>query len=363
MPGIFISYCRESGAIVKTLADDLEALGHSAWFDHDLNGGRAWWDQILAQIRECDLFVFALSSEALASTACTREWGYASDLGKPILPVLAADGVPTNLLPPRLSKIQFVDYRKQDRDSAFGLARALRSVPPPAPLPEPLPPAPEAPVSYLGGLSERIDSPVTLDYADQSALVLDLGRGLRDPETASDARTLLARLRKRRDLFAPIAEEIDELRTRAGAGDAAADEADKMVGGIQPPPPPPTAQLPETDPKPTRKARLRGSLVGGVAGILAGAAGIVAIADFDYVHPALLLVPGSGGAIAGAIAGMRRHVIVSALIGAGLGWLAAVAALLGETDAVLLALLFAAPPCAVLGAVAGVILRKLLKWT
>src|SRR6266850_5457044 len=149
MPGIFISYCRESGAIVKTLADDLEALGHSAWFDHDLNGGRAWWDQILAQIRECDLFVFALSSEALASTACTREWGYASDLGKPILPVLAADGVPTNLLPPRLSKIQFVDYRKQDRDSAFGLARALRSVPPPAPLPEPLPPAPEAPVSYL----------------------------------------------------------------------------------------------------------------------------------------------------------------------------------------------------------------------
>lgn len=41
--------------------------------------------------------------------------------------------------------------------------------------------------------------------------MIDLKSSLRDPETADDARSLLERLRKRRDLLATIAEEIDDL--------------------------------------------------------------------------------------------------------------------------------------------------------
>jgi hypothetical protein len=50
-----------------------------------------------------------------------------------------------------------------------------------------------------------------LTYKQQSALVVDLKEGLRNPQTADDTQTLLNKLRKRDDLFARIAEEIDEL--------------------------------------------------------------------------------------------------------------------------------------------------------
>ena len=211
MANLFISYTRQSEAIARTLANDIEALGNTVWFDQDLSGGQAWWDQILATVRNCDVFVFVLDPEALNSTACKREFGYAADLGKPILPVLVSGGVSTNLLPPALSKIQFVDYRKQDHDAAIRLARALTTIPPPKPLPEPLPASPEAPISYLGSLAEQIETTSTLSFEKQSALVVDLKRSLRAPETADDARTLLESLRNRRDLFANIAEEVDEV--------------------------------------------------------------------------------------------------------------------------------------------------------
>jgi hypothetical protein len=110
-------------------------LGHTVWFDHELTGGQVWWDQILAKVRDCDVFIFVLNPEALKSTACKREYSYAHDLGKPILPVLVAEGVRTNLLPSALSQIQFVDYLKQDRDAAIRLARALTATPAPQPLP------------------------------------------------------------------------------------------------------------------------------------------------------------------------------------------------------------------------------------
>jgi len=211
MSKVFISYIRQSEAIARNLANDIEALGHTAWFDQELSGGQIWWDQILATIRNCDVFVFVLDSEAMNSSACKSEYGYAADLGKSILPVLVSEGVSTKLLPPALSQIQFVDYRKRDRDAVLRLARAFTTVPPPNPLPDPLPPPPEVPLSYLGSLSEQVEATSILSYEKQSALVVDLRRSLRDIEAADDTRTLLERLRKRRDLFATVAEEIDEL--------------------------------------------------------------------------------------------------------------------------------------------------------
>ncbi|MGE0825800.1 MAG: TIR domain-containing protein [Candidatus Binatia bacterium] len=211
MANIFISYSRHSEAIVKPLVDDIETLGHTVWFDQQLTGGQTWWDQILTKIRDCEVFVFVLDPKALNSVACQDEYSYAAALGKPILPVLVAEGMSTNLLPPALSQIQFVDYRKQDRSDVLRLARALNTVPPLKPLPDPLPPPPDVPISYLGRLAQQIETSATLDYEKQSALVTDLKRSLRDPEIAKDALALLERLRKRRDLFAAIADEINEL--------------------------------------------------------------------------------------------------------------------------------------------------------
>ena len=129
MSAICLSYSRQSKDIVRTLAEDIQALGHIVWFDQELSGGQGWWDQILEQVRNCEVFVFALDPESLNSTACKREYQYAAALGKPILPVLVADGVSTNLLPPALAAIQFVDYDEQDRSAGLRLARALTTLP------------------------------------------------------------------------------------------------------------------------------------------------------------------------------------------------------------------------------------------
>jgi hypothetical protein len=185
---IFVSYARESETAVQNLAADVESLDHKVWVDHDLKGGREWWDQILAHIRDCQVFMMTLSPESLASAACKREYNYAAELGKPILPILIAEGISLQTLPSRLSQIQYVDYRKRDVTSAFKLASALNAVPPALPLPDPLPEPPGAPVSYLGGLAEQIDGDKPLDAKDQSALVSSLRRALRETETKADAR-------------------------------------------------------------------------------------------------------------------------------------------------------------------------------
>jgi hypothetical protein len=211
MGKIFISYNRQSESITKTLAQDIEELGYTVWFDHEISGGQVWWDQILMKIRDCDIFVFVTDQHSLDSTACKREYGYAAELGKTILPILVSGEVSVNLLPPELSRIQFVDYRTYDTKAALRLARAMAGIPPSRPLPDPLPAPPEIPISYLGNLHGQIESTSTLNYADQSTLLVEIKRSFREPSTTKDARKLLEIFRKRPDLFATIADEIDEL--------------------------------------------------------------------------------------------------------------------------------------------------------
>lgn len=213
---IFISYSRHNQELVDTLARDISTLGHSVWLDEELTGGQAWWDHILAKVRECDVFVAGLSPEALDSAACKLEHGYAAKLGKRILPVLLAEGVSLNLLPPALSAIQYVDYRRQDRHEALALARALGALPAASAVPDPLPAAPPAPMSYLSGLKDEIEASTPLTFQDQTALVLRLKERLAERETRADARKLLLQLRRRDDLFAKVAAEIDGALGAAG---------------------------------------------------------------------------------------------------------------------------------------------------
>jgi len=214
---VFLSYSRSDQNVALQLAKDLKDLGHDVWFDQDLTGGQAWWDQILARIRTADLFVFVLSSDSLASIACQREYGYAAELLRPVVPVLVSTGLSMNVLPPALSKVQFIDFRERQVEAIIALSRALHSLPVGVPLPDPLPAPPEVPLSYLATLSEQIETPSVLTFEEQSRLVVELKRGLRDPATFQVSRELLGRLRARRDLLAAIAEEIDEVVAREPA--------------------------------------------------------------------------------------------------------------------------------------------------
>ena len=246
MEQIFVSYNHQAQQVAQSVAADLEAIGHDVWLDEELSGGQSWWDQILERVRRCDIFVFILDPASLESAACQREYEYASALGKPILPLLVSEDVSINLLPPALTEIQFVDYRTPDRDSAFRLARAMAVAPPAGPLPDPLPEAPAVPLSYLGGLAQQVDTSSTLSYEEQSGLLVDLKRGLRDSETAADARRLLLKLRSRRDLLASIAFEID---------DAIQVAEDSPPAEEPPAEEPPSPDIPQHQPSPPEPVR------------------------------------------------------------------------------------------------------------
>jgi hypothetical protein len=313
---VFVSYDRKSRALAEPLVKDIRALGHHVWFDQELTGGQRWWDHILARILACDVFVYALTPHSLASTACQREQGYASALGKTILPVVTADGISTNVLPPALAQLELLDYRSRDRDSALRLARAVAALPPSKPLPEPLPTSPEVPSSYLGGIAERLATASPMDYGAQSALLIDLKRGLRDPETANDARTLLQELRKRGDLLAAIADEIDEVLEPAPRPSLHPGYESILPAqpGTVPSPP---------DQAPRWRERLLAAFVSGVLATAFGNLLILSIEGLIQYRQewGIAFFTGIGAAAAGAVAGKRRRVLLPALIGAAASWL------------------------------------------
>lgn len=225
MRRVFVSYSRKNLDAVAQLVQDLEAVGIEAWHDQTLTGGQRWWENILANIRGCDIFVFALSPESWSSEACRSELGYVLRLGKPILPVLVSDGININLLTPPLNEIQVTDYRRRDKGATLALFKSVNAAPPAAPLPDPLPEAPPVPVSYLCTLKERIDSPGVLSSQEQITLLFELEEELREGRSPAEVRDLLLSLKRRDDLLAKIASKVDAaLRSLDGGADGRAAE-------------------------------------------------------------------------------------------------------------------------------------------
>ena len=209
MRKVFVSYSRTNLDVVTQLVEDLQAVGMTTWHDQTLTGGQRWWDNILANIRDCEIFIFALSTESWESEACRSELAYVCGLGKPILPVLVADGINLNLLSAPLHEIQVTDYRARDKGAAFALLKALNATPACPPLPEPLPPSPAVPVSYLGTLKERIDFNGTLGAQEQNLLFLELEEAMDEGRSPAEVRELLLSLKRRDDLLAKVAVKVD----------------------------------------------------------------------------------------------------------------------------------------------------------
>ena len=209
MRKVFVSYSRINLEAVTQLVEDLQAVGINTWHDQTLTGGQRWWDNILASIRDCDIFIFALSRESWDSEACRSELGYVLALGKPILPVLVADGININLLPAPLNEIQVTDYRLRDKGAAFAILRAINSTPDAPPLPDPLPAAPPVPVSYLNTLKERADAPGQLSPQEQNLLFLEIEEAIAEGRSAAEIRDVLLSLKRRDDLLAKVGTKVD----------------------------------------------------------------------------------------------------------------------------------------------------------
>lgn len=170
-----------------------------------------------------------ISSEALISTACRREFDWADALGKPVLPV------------------------------------AVATLPSAPPLPEPLPKPPAAPLSYLTDLVDLVSDPNALDHDQQRQILFRLEPALRsvDPEERRGGRAVLERFSSRDDLFFDVGQSVDRLKllndqpaeattTEPRPEPAALPEADPIIE-TEPRREPPTAKsdpATNTDPRP-----------------------------------------------------------------------------------------------------------------
>ncbi|MCC7450847.1 MAG: SUMF1/EgtB/PvdO family nonheme iron enzyme, partial [Anaerolineae bacterium] len=199
---LFISYSSKDRALVEALADDLDLLDHEVWFDRELNrsGGHQWWKLICEQIRACEGFIYALSPHVLTSVPCQREYQYARDLGKPVLPLVVAD-LDYRYLPIDLQAAQILKFRERTTAEKKAIRESLRSLPPCPPLPpNALELEPPAPLDPVGVLIDRIRN-LTANPDQQKLLILDIDDLDGDPTYGSHVPELLRLLTARDDVL------------------------------------------------------------------------------------------------------------------------------------------------------------------
>jgi serine/threonine kinase PknH len=225
--GLFVSYSSQDRSAIEPLTTALRRARQQVWFDDELGGGEAWWNQILEQIRSCEVFIVALSNHSLESKPCQAELRYAKALQRPILPVRI--GPVDSMRANPLAALQVIDYQNPTVDAGIQLVTAVHALAgQPPPLPSPLPDEPPVPFAYLMRLSTTL-AEQDLDPRQQTHLLTELKSGLEedgdDPTARNDIARLLRMLRDRTDVTYRTRTEIDNLLASVDAKSAAPDAA------------------------------------------------------------------------------------------------------------------------------------------
>jgi serine/threonine kinase PknH len=164
---VFVSHAQRNADSPELagLIRDLNRLSTSVWIDQDLTGGQPWWDQILEEIRACDVFIFVVTNESIQSKPCEAEVNWAIANKRPILPIKITE-VPEWRVREPVASSQIIDYTRRGAagDAAIDCLLALRgaidrfssrAIEPP---PDPAPPAPDVPFSTLRRLQPFLDA-------------------------------------------------------------------------------------------------------------------------------------------------------------------------------------------------------------
>ncbi|GEM_PF-2449740 len=122
MSDVFLSYARADQARIESLAKALEELGHSVWWDRNIEGGSHFAKDIEREIRAARAVVVAWSAHSIESHWVLDEAGYARDEGK-IVPI-TLDGTQQ---PFGFRQVQALDFSEwpASRSGLAGLERAV----------------------------------------------------------------------------------------------------------------------------------------------------------------------------------------------------------------------------------------------
>src|SRR5580693_4270623 len=292
---LFISYSSQDRTTVDALTTALRRGQNQVWFDQELGGGDSWWAKILEQIRDCEVFVVALSGNWLQSKPSQAELRYAQALNRPILPVRIGDVDSMRVNP--LAALQIIDYREPSIDAGIQLVTAVHALQSkPVPLPDPLPEEPPVPFGYITRLGNTL-AEKELSPQQQLQLLVELRSGLDedgdDPSARSDIAQLLRMLRLRHDVTYRTRNDIDNvLASIASTESSPAAASAKPAAAEQPPTTPAqpgTGAQPVSSPAPARPpstAAVRGNAAGGGSNtrlIVIGAAAAAVVAAIAVV--------------------------------------------------------------------------------
>ncbi len=108
MAKVFISYSRQDLNFVQGFAQTLMSNGVDVWWDlSSLQGGDNWTNEIPQAIENCDLCIVVLSPNSVKSEWVQKEYTYALNHQKRIIPVLYQ----SCKIPFALVNINFIDLR------------------------------------------------------------------------------------------------------------------------------------------------------------------------------------------------------------------------------------------------------------
>jgi TolB-like protein len=113
--GIFISYSREDQKQALALLNMLRKEGYDVWIDQEaIPGASIWSDEIVQNIKSCDIFLALLSESSVSSPNVAKEIGLAAEHGKTILPIEIGVFELPGRLEYALAGIQKTDYHNEE---------------------------------------------------------------------------------------------------------------------------------------------------------------------------------------------------------------------------------------------------------
>jgi len=214
---IFISYSSMDKALCENIIGFLEDLDHTVWADQSLKSGQEWWNEILQEIRQAEVFITLLSNNYDSSGACDQELHYATELNKVVLPI-KIEALSNELLPYDLGKFQMLDYYLLSESKRItSLVNALSAIANQADYPrnnpQPLPEEPVFPISYKTRIFNRLDIEDELDVDSQKEIVAELRKAIQNNlQDHQEIKILLQKMLKRGDeIRLNISYEIKEL--------------------------------------------------------------------------------------------------------------------------------------------------------
>lgn len=108
MHQLFISYSRVDDKDVQKIINRLkEEPELDVWYDGHIVGGEDWQNAIFKKIETCQVFIIALSREAVESEWCRKEVNFALKNKKLVIPLLIRKNTD---LPRELQRIQHIDF-------------------------------------------------------------------------------------------------------------------------------------------------------------------------------------------------------------------------------------------------------------